>query len=54
MGDLTSLLTHFNLGPTNTILLAILFFVIKKKLCQHEVMYEWYLGQRALDKEEQD
>lgn len=52
MGDLAAVLTSFNLGPANTILLAILFVVIKKKLCQHEVMYEWYLGQRAIEREE--
>lgn len=50
MGDIGHLLNTFNLGPTNTVLLVCLFWIIKKKLCQHEAMYEWYVGQRAIER----
>ena len=54
MGDITAFFTSLNLGPANTAILAIIFFIIKKKMCQHEVMYEWYLGQRAIQEKEEN
>lgn len=50
MGDIAIWLTHLNLGPANTILLVAIVWLAKKKICQHEEMYLWYVGQRAIEK----
>lgn len=52
MGDFTVFLESLHLGLANTVLLIVLLAIAKKKLCQHEAMYEWYLIQRAIQERE--
>lgn len=51
MGDFAVFLNTLNLGPANTILLVVILLMAKKKLQQHDRMFEWYLGQRVKEKE---
>lgn len=52
MGDLAILLNTFHFGLVNTLLLLVLALIVKRKVCEHDAMYKWYIGKRAIEEKE--
>lgn len=50
MNDLGVLIERVGFSPINTVLLLLIWLSIRKKIKEHDIMYEWYVGKIAIEK----